>query len=88
MTNTSLTNADVIAAARMPTAHGLYFVGLFTPRITFFSQQVRALRSMLYSRAILTDLHHTIGFSCQFYAEVNAATSFSAMLRFRSLWRR
>jgi hypothetical protein len=44
MTLKELTQQDLIDGARLPDKPGLYFVGPFTPRITFFSQQVRALR--------------------------------------------
>lgn len=44
MTPTELSSADLIKAAQVPGINGLYFIGPYTPRITFFSQQVRALR--------------------------------------------
>ncbi len=42
-------DADLLRAARIPGVGGLYFIGPFTPRITFYSQQVRAL---LLARAL------------------------------------
>lgn len=44
MTSIESSPADLIKAAQAPGANGLYFIGQYTPRITFFSQQVRALR--------------------------------------------
>ena len=44
MASIELSLEELINAAGIPGKGGLYFVGPFTPRITFFSQQVRALR--------------------------------------------
>ncbi|GLQ87248.1 ABC-three component system protein [Dyella flagellata] len=44
MASIELSPEELISAATIPGKGGLYFLGPFTPRITFFSQQVRALR--------------------------------------------
>jgi hypothetical protein len=44
MTSIELSSEELINAACIPGKGGLYFLGPYTPRITFFSQQVRALR--------------------------------------------
>lgn len=44
MTSIELSPKDLIGAATIPGQDGLYFLGPYTSRITFFSQQVRALR--------------------------------------------
>lgn len=43
MTFLPLSPADQLNAARIPGTSGPYFIGPFLPRITFYSQQVRAL---------------------------------------------
>lgn len=40
----ALSHSQLINASQLPGSEGLYFIGLYTPRITFYSQQVRALR--------------------------------------------
>jgi len=40
----TLSHEDVVAASRAPSASSVYFLGPFNSRITFYSQQVRALR--------------------------------------------
>lgn len=44
MTLSSFSSEEVVNAACIPGKGGLYFLGPYAPRITFFSQQVRALR--------------------------------------------
>lgn len=44
MASIELSPEELINAAGIPRKGGLYFLGPYTPRITFFSQQVRALR--------------------------------------------
>lgn len=44
MATSILAHADVLAASKVPSAKGVYFLGPFNSRITFYSQQVRALR--------------------------------------------
>lgn len=44
MAISTLSHEDVLAASRAPSAESVYFLGPFNSRITFYSQQVRALR--------------------------------------------
>jgi hypothetical protein len=44
MTHSDLPQKELIEGASLPGRPGIYFVGPYTPRITFYSQQVRALR--------------------------------------------
>lgn len=39
----ALSHSALINASQLTGSEGLYFIGLYTPRITFYSQQVRAL---------------------------------------------
>jgi len=43
MMSLPLSHADRLDAARLPGTNGPYFIGPFMPRVTFYSQQVRAL---------------------------------------------
>jgi hypothetical protein len=57
MTYSDLPQAELIRGASLPSRPGIYFVGPYTPRITFYSQQVRALRlaRALHERGDLKD---------------------------------
>ena len=44
MATSILAHAELLAASQVPSTAGVYFLGPFNTRITFYSQQVRALR--------------------------------------------